>query len=162
MLVSALGWLASAACVLAAPTRDHEVVAVAVIAASTVVLSAFMLLSAVEQLPGAASSAAARLRRSVDGLQVTSALLLSGWTVAALVSANDDRIAVHGSPTWIASAVSVVGLAAAISFTVVEVRHAPRPRARGGGRSMTGIVARCRWRRGHRRGDGHVAYAQRR
>ncbi len=140
VLVSALGWLASAACVLAAPARDHEVVAVAVIAAATVVLSAFLLLSAVEQLPGAASSAAARLRRSVDGLQVTSALLLSGWTIAALVTANDDRIAVHRSPAWIASAVSVVGLAAAISFTVVEVRHAPRPRG-AVAVLMTGIVA---------------------
>ncbi len=127
--VSALGWLASAAVVLAAPTRDHENVAVAIIAAATVVLSTSLLLSAVEGLPGAASSAAARLRRSVDGLQVTSALLLSGWTIAALMTANDDRIAVHGNPAWIASAVSVVGLTAAISFTVVEVRHAPRPRA---------------------------------
>jgi diguanylate cyclase (GGDEF)-like protein len=141
VLVSALGWLASAACVLAAPTRDHEiVVAVDMIAAATVVLSAFVLLSAVERLPGAASSAAARLRRSVDGLQVTSALLLSGWTIAALVTADDDRIAVHGNPTWIASAVSVVGLAAAIGFTVVEVRHAPRPRGTLA-ILMTGIVA---------------------
>lgn len=140
VLVSASGWLASAACVLAASTRDHEFVAVAVISAATVVLSAFLLLSAVEQLPGAASSAAARLRRSVDGLQVTSALLLSGWTIAALVTGHDDRIAVHGNPTWIASAVSVVGLAAAISFTVVEVRHAPRPRGILA-ILMTGIVA---------------------
>ena len=139
VLVSALGWLASAACVLAAPTGDHEVAAVATIAAVTVVLSAFLLLSAVEQLPGAASSAAARLRRSVDGLQVTSALLLSGWTIAALVTADDDRIAVHGSPIWIASAVSVIGLSAAISFTVVEVRHAPRPRG-ALAVLMTGII----------------------
>jgi diguanylate cyclase len=128
VLVSALGWLTSAACLPAAPTHDHEIVAVAVVAAATVVLSTGLLLAAVEQLPGAASSAAARLRRSVDGLQVTSALLLSGWNIAALVTANDDRLTVHGSPTWIASAISVVGVAAAIGFTVVEVRHTPRAR----------------------------------
>ncbi|HZD99567.1 MAG TPA: EAL domain-containing protein [Micromonosporaceae bacterium] len=140
VLVSALGWLASAVSVLSAPAGDREVVAEAVVAATTVVLSAGLLLAAVEWLPGAAGSASARLRRSVDGLQVTSALLLSGWTVAALVTAGDDRIAVHRSPSWIASAVALVGLVAAISFTVVEVRHTPRPRGRVA-IMMTGIVA---------------------
>jgi diguanylate cyclase (GGDEF)-like protein len=160
IVVSGLGWLIAAACALAGPpelsgatTRagpavpgrpgsagDHSVIAVTVVAATAVVLSASLLLAAVEKLPGAGNSVGPRLRRAVDGLQVTSALLLSGWIIATLILTDDDRIVVHASPTWIASAVSVIGLAAAVSFAIVEVRHTPRPRGMVAV-LVTGIVA---------------------
>ena len=138
---SAVGWLGSTGLMLAAPpSADHGSTAETVVAAAGVVLSVGLLLAAVEMLPSQPESAAARLRRAVDGLQVTCALALAGWIIAGLWFAPGGHITVHHDLSWIATSVALVAAATAAGVTVVTILQTPPPR-QAAGLLMFGVVA---------------------
>src|SRR5215470_7109279 len=86
--VGAAGWIVGAILVVASPD-DDPVPAVSIICAAAIALAVSLMLAAIERLPTDGDSESARLRRAVDGLQVTCALLLGGWIIAGLFTERD-------------------------------------------------------------------------
>ncbi|HEY7176012.1 MAG TPA: diguanylate cyclase, partial [Micromonosporaceae bacterium] len=123
---SAVGWITSMALVVAAPTGSVPASPAGIIVATAAAVATVgVLLAAVVLLPSEADSGAARLRRAVDGLQVTCALWLAGWIITGLWFTPGRHIVVHASLPTVATGVALVAAAATVGFAVVTVLQTP-------------------------------------
>jgi diguanylate cyclase len=126
--VGAGGWIVGATLVVTS-RHGNPMPAASIVCTVAVSLAVSLMLAAIERLPTDGDSESARLRRAVDGLQATCALLLGGWIIAGLFTKH-DRITVHVDLPWITIAIAVLSGTSAIGFMIVTVLQAQRPRGR--------------------------------